>query len=98
MPKKSTHYQNWLGRQGLQLIGTLTQEKQELCRSGHCLFETLESTLGHNVMKLFWHCNITTLVGIVTIVQNKGEEIENNDSRIYIQRLDRYLKNNSLIV
>ena len=31
----------WLGREGLQLIATLTDEEQEACNSEKALFDTL---------------------------------------------------------
>ena len=42
---------NWLSRQGLQLLETLTQAEQELCNADKGLFETLSKNLNCNTMK-----------------------------------------------
>ena len=34
-------FKNWLNREGLQLIVTLTKEEQNLCNTDKSLFETL---------------------------------------------------------
>ena len=42
---------NLLGREGLQLIATLTIEEQDTCNDEKGLFETLMKKLGHHLMK-----------------------------------------------
>ena len=42
---------NWLGREGLQLIATLTQEEHEAGNDEKGLFETINKKLSHNTMK-----------------------------------------------
>ena len=39
--EKVSIIKNWLGREGLQLISTLTQEEQEACNNEQGLFDTL---------------------------------------------------------
>ena len=38
-----SHYKNWLGRQGLQLLETLTQAEQGASNAEEGLFETLSN-------------------------------------------------------
>ena len=50
---------NWLGREGLQLIATFTQEEQETCNNEQGLFDTLKkkiqaTTQWNNKMSAIW--------------------------------------------
>ena len=51
---------NWLGREGLQLIATLTKEEQDTCNDEKSLFETLnkiQATINEK-MKSFQFCKL----------------------------------------
>ena len=43
--KRISVIKNWLGREGQQLIATLTQEEQEACNNEKGLFKTLNKKL-----------------------------------------------------
>ena len=40
----------WLGRQGLQLLETLTQAEHDACHSKDCLFKMLNEKSSHSTM------------------------------------------------
>ena len=42
---------NWLGRQGLQLLETLTQAEQEACNDEEGLFKILNKNSSHKTMR-----------------------------------------------
>ena len=49
--EKVSLIKNWLGREGLQLRTTLTQDKQEACTNEKGLFDTINKNSRHNTMK-----------------------------------------------
>ena len=40
----------WLGRQGLQLLETLTQAEHDACHSKDCVFKMLNEKSSHSTM------------------------------------------------
>ena len=43
--EKVSIIKNWLGREGLQLIGTLTQDEQKACNNEKGLFDMLNKKI-----------------------------------------------------
>ena len=49
--EKVSVIKSWLGREGLQLIATLTKGEQDVCNDEKGMFETLNKNSSHNLMK-----------------------------------------------